>query len=139
MATLVPTSLVLAELPLIIDSRSWLDYANDWLADHGGLLYPVVGLLLVGIVVGALMAFAQGEDETFEKTTARKQRIVDMLHLRLGGVLVSEVAAALQIDGVRAQQLLDELVTEGVLNADGLKPPRYSLRAKANPAPGSSN
>ena len=85
-----------------------------WLEDHGDVLFPVIGILVVALIVYGIRRGMTSNVVDLHKRQEQKDAIVRMMRQKL---LVSAevIAHELGIDHFTASALLDELVREGKL------------------------
>ncbi len=100
----------------------------EWIERHASFVYPAIAILIVGLIVGALLASWKADDVTAEKRGELKMRIMQIMRRRISGVAADTIAAELQIDLMLAARLLTELDQEGLVSASGQQPVQYRLR-----------
>ena len=104
----------------------------EWLEEHGTITYPLIALLIVGLIVGALISNWRSETLSAERRAELKRRIMQIMRKRVSGVSPEAVAAELQIELMDAAMLMRELTEEGMLSATDTQssggPARFRLR-----------
>jgi hypothetical protein len=102
----------------------------EWIEAHSELVYPAVAICILGLIIGAALAFFRSEELGAEKAGQLKREIMLLLRRRVSGVGVDQVAAELQIDRLVAGRLLSELEQEGMISGSGTAPVQYRIRGR---------
>ncbi len=85
-----------------------------WIDDHGDVLYPIVALVVIGLVVLGVRRGMSTNVAQLQKKQEQKDAIVRMMRQTLL-VSAEAVSTSLRIDHFAASALLDDLVREGKL------------------------
>jgi hypothetical protein len=102
----------------------------EWIEAHSGLVYPAIALCILGLIIGAALAFFRSDEMDAEKAGKLKREIMLLLRRRVSGVGVDQVAAELQVDRLVAARLLTELEQEGLVSASASAPVQYRIRGR---------
>lgn len=102
----------------------------EWIEAHSELVYPAVALCILGLIVGAALAFFRSNEFGAEKAGQLKREIMLLLRRRVSGVGVDQVAAELQVDRMVAARLLTELEQEGLISGSATAPIQYRIRGR---------
>ena len=102
----------------------------EWIEAHSELVYPAVALCILGLIVGAALAFFRSNELGAEKAGQLKREIMLLLRRRVSGVGVDQVAAELQVDRMVAARLLTELEQEGMIAGSATAPIQYRIRGR---------
>ena len=85
-----------------------------WIEDNADVVYPLVGIAVMGLIVLAIRHGMVGHDAEVMAKGRQKDSIVRLMRARLS-LTADAVAAELKVDRFRAAVLLDELEREGKL------------------------
>ncbi|MGZ6143238.1 MAG: hypothetical protein ACXWLM_07860 [Myxococcales bacterium] len=85
-----------------------------WVDDHGEIVYPVIAVIVIGLVVLGIRRGMTSNVAQLQKKQDQKDAIVRMMRQKLL-VSAEAVSTGLSIDHFAASALLDELVREGKL------------------------
>lgn len=100
----------------------------EWIEAHASFVYPALAILIIGLIVGALLATWKSDDLDAEARGKLKMKIVQLVRRRVSGISAEQVAAEMQIDIMRAARLLGELDEEGLVSSSGGRPVQYRIR-----------
>jgi hypothetical protein len=100
----------------------------EWIEAHSSIVYPALAVLIIGLIVGALLASWKSDELNAESRGKLKMEILALIRRRVSGVSAETVAAAVQIDLMLAARLLAELDEEGLVSASGRAPIQYRIR-----------
>jgi hypothetical protein len=105
----------------------------EWIEDNAWVSYPVIALVVIGLIAGAMISTARQQVMSAERRGQLKMQIMGVMRRRVSGVSAEAIAADLKIDLMLAAKLLVELTDEGMLSrsmttADDAGA-RYRLRA----------
>jgi len=100
----------------------------DWMEANATIVYPIVALVIVGLILGALFASWRGEELDAEHKAELKEELLALLRRRVSGVSADAAAAELQVDVLIAARLLNELVDAELAAATQSQPVQYRLR-----------
>jgi hypothetical protein len=106
-----------------------------WIEQNSAVVYPAIAIVIVGLIVGALMASWKSDEMNAEQRGQLKMKIMQIMRRRISGVSAQIVAAELQIDISVAAKLLNELAEEGLVaggQGSGSAPVQYRIRGSGS-------
>lgn len=89
----------------------------EWIEAHGTVVYPIIALMVIGLIAGAMISSARANSVTSEQRGLLKMQIMGVMRRRISGVSAEQVSNDLRIDVLLAAKLLAELESEGMLSS----------------------
>jgi hypothetical protein len=86
----------------------------SWVEEHGEVIFPLVGVLILGLVALALRRGTLSQEAELQRRRDQKDRLVPILRQRLA-LTAEQAGQELGVDRYLAAQLLEEMVREGTV------------------------
>ena len=85
-----------------------------WIEDNGEVVFPLIGLAILGLVLLAVRRGTLSQQEELRKKAALKEKIIRLVRAKLS-LTAESCAPELGVDRYHAAALLEEMEREGML------------------------
>lgn len=88
---------------------------NDSLERNAHIIYPLLAIIVVALIVGAiLLAWKEQDISELEKTEFKREIILE-LRKQVGGMSADMISRAIGLAPLRTLKILEEMQTEGIM------------------------
>lgn len=87
----------------------------EWLESHTHIVYPALGIFVLGMMAFAILSAWKKEGMDVETKMRLKKAIVQELRLQMGGMAAETIARSIGLSGLKTAKLLEEMQRDGIL------------------------